>query len=314
NVEKYIERCAESLFGQTLKEVEYIFVNDCTPDKSIDILNAVIERYPDRKDNVIIINNPQNLNVAVSRRIGLNAAKGEYIAWCDSDDWVEPAMLEQMYLQVGEKDADIVWSDFLWNEAGYIKQNFAEDKIKCIEQMCLTNMYWTLWNKLFRHTLFTDNNITIENFIVGEDMLVNLKLFYYAKRVTYFPQAFYHYNKAVNDALTDNLMTNPSKVLATIDVIKEIDNFYKGKRDFNLYKESITALKFWFKNDYLHAIFCKKDLKFWQNVFPECKNYIRRQPHLNCLQKIMFRLAGNKFLGWIVVCKNKIIKQYIKKK
>ena len=96
NVEKYIERCVRSLFEQTLGEIEYIFVDDCTPDGSIAILRRIIEDYPERKPFVSIISHEQNKGLAIARRTGVNAACGEYVAFCDSDDWVDTNMYEKL--------------------------------------------------------------------------------------------------------------------------------------------------------------------------------------------------------------------------
>ena len=84
NVEPHIERCARSLFEQTLEEIEYIFVNDCTPDASMRILQNVLENYAQRKNQIIIINQPYNMGAAKAREIGIKAASGEYIIHCDS--------------------------------------------------------------------------------------------------------------------------------------------------------------------------------------------------------------------------------------
>ena len=96
-VEAYIERCAVSLFEQTLDDIEYIFVNDCTPDESMKILSHVLSRYPHRTDQVVIINQPKNMGAAKAREVGIKAAKGEYIIHCDSDDWVDKDMYFLMY-------------------------------------------------------------------------------------------------------------------------------------------------------------------------------------------------------------------------
>lgn len=84
NVSRFIKRCVESLFNQTLDDVEFIFVNDCTPDDSIDILKKVIADYPDR--NTMIINHEVNKGLPAARNTGLKAASGDYIFHCDSDD------------------------------------------------------------------------------------------------------------------------------------------------------------------------------------------------------------------------------------
>lgn len=110
-VEKYIERCARSLFEQTLDDIEYIFVNDCTKDRSIDILNEVINDYPARKQQIRIVHHEKNKGLPFARQSGWQVATGEYVANCDSDDWVDLNLYEMMYKEAIEKNADIVVSD-----------------------------------------------------------------------------------------------------------------------------------------------------------------------------------------------------------
>ena len=110
NVSRFIKRCVESLFNQTLDDVEFIFVNDCTPDDSIDILKKVIADYPDR--NTMIINHEVNKGLPAARNTGLKAASGDYIFHCDSDDFIEPTMLNDLYYTACDDNADIVWCDW----------------------------------------------------------------------------------------------------------------------------------------------------------------------------------------------------------
>ena len=111
NVEKYIERCVRSLFEQTLDDIEYIFVNDCTQDKSIEILTSIIKEYPQRIPSIRILNHTTNQGLTKTRNTGLAVATGDYIAHCDSDDWVDLDMYRQLYVQAEETKSDIVYSD-----------------------------------------------------------------------------------------------------------------------------------------------------------------------------------------------------------
>ena len=95
--EKYIEKCARSLFEQTLDDIEYIFVDDCTPDKSMDILISVLSDYPNRNNQINIIHNLTNLGLGSTHTIGMKAATGDYLIHCDPDDWVEHNMYELLY-------------------------------------------------------------------------------------------------------------------------------------------------------------------------------------------------------------------------
>ena len=113
NVEKYMEKCCRSLFGQTLENMEFIFVDDCTPDNSISVIESVLQEYPQRKSQVKITHHDKNRGLPSARNTGLGLAQGNYIIHCDSDDWVAPFMYEKMYARAVAENADIVWCDIL---------------------------------------------------------------------------------------------------------------------------------------------------------------------------------------------------------
>lgn len=129
-VEKYIERCARSLFEQTLDEMEFIFVDDCTPDKSMEILRSVIEeyrlRFAEKRYTVRIERMPTNSGLAAVRRYGIQLATGDYIIHCDSDDWVDATMYEKMYNKAIGEGSDVVVCDYYMSD-----ENKSIPKIGC---------------------------------------------------------------------------------------------------------------------------------------------------------------------------------------
>lgn len=108
DVEEYIERCARALFEQTLEDLEYVVVDDCSPDHSIEKFEKVLEEYPQRRSQVRILRNDVNRGQAYSRRKGVEAATGDYIIHCDSDDWPEPDMYAKLYAKASEGNLDMV--------------------------------------------------------------------------------------------------------------------------------------------------------------------------------------------------------------
>ena len=163
-VSNFIERCVCSLFEQTLQDVEYIFVDDASPDDSIEILKSCIERYPERKGQVTILTHEQNKGLPAARNTGLAVATGEYVFHCDSDDFVEKDMLEDMYNAAEATDADMVYCDFYLsfekNERYMSNPAYetAEDMFKL--GLLGGNMKYNVWNKLVRRSLYVDNGIT----------------------------------------------------------------------------------------------------------------------------------------------------------
>lgn len=206
-VEKFIERCAISLFEQTLDSIEYIFVDDTTPDKSIEILTDVLERYPQRKPQVTILRHDVNKGLPAARNSGLSVAGGEYVFHCDSDDYLESNALEQM-LNVAEKtDSDIVWCDyylsFSMNERIMVQPNYSNSQ-EAIKGMLSGTMKYNVWNKLAKRRLYVDNSISFPaGHSMGEDMTM-IKLFAHAKKVAYINAPLYHYIRLNTDAMTQS--------------------------------------------------------------------------------------------------------------
>ncbi len=135
NVSDYIERCAHSLFQQTFYDIEYVFVNDCTPDDSIEKLQKIIEQYPNRKPFVKIIHHDKNRGVAAARNTAIDNSSGKYLQHIDSDDWVELDMIETLYNKAETEQADIVVSDILMekkNGTFYEKEIIDDEKRKKI--------------------------------------------------------------------------------------------------------------------------------------------------------------------------------------
>ena len=208
-VERYIGQCAESLMEQTYKDVEYIFVNDCTRDDSIGRLNQVLERYPERRSQVRIINHEKNMGVGMARQSGLNAATGDAVIIVDSDDYVAREMIEKLVAKQRSTGAHIV-------DAGYgIVRNGVVDKeplplpigdkayLKTI--LCQNVEPNRIWGRLIMKSLFDENGITFtpgvdycEDFSVLPRLLVN------GKR-SWVDECLYFYRDDNSNSYTNNI-------------------------------------------------------------------------------------------------------------
>ena len=173
-VEKYIERCAKSLFEQSLDDIEYLFVDDCTPDDSINILRQVLEAFPQRKAQVIIHKMTQNSGQAAVRKWGMLNATGEYIIHCDSDDWVDTDMYRYMYEKAITEDADIV-------SCNYYK---VEDS--CFKEVVVPHfdglLTGPLWNRLVRRRLYVENPFVFPVANKAEDGAIMVQLSFFANK------------------------------------------------------------------------------------------------------------------------------------
>jgi len=242
-VEKYIERCAHSLFKQTLKDIEYVFVDDCTKDNSIDILNNVLKQYQERSHSVKIIKHKSNSGVSEARSTALKEATGKYILFVDSDDYIELNMAELMVTEAVQKSADIVFcsivNEYINAEQTLIKHIYNESKIKIINDSFSQP---SLCNKLFKKELVTMNKLDFHVGInYGEDLSFTPCLIYSANKFAFIDKPLYHYVKYNTSSYTAEF--SDSHLKQTEEVITILETFFKEKPDYNEYSDSIVLLK-----------------------------------------------------------------------
>lgn len=202
NVEKFIEKCAVTLFEQDYKNIEYIFVNDCSPDNSMQILSNIIRRYPDRQSDIKIINNKINQGLQQTRKIGIDNANGEYVLCVDSDDWMQLNAIGFLYKQAKITNADIVIFDICCEYKNKsTRMNGAKsfldigrlDKYGLIKESLKINILSSICAKLVRKYIY--DKINFSNFSYAEDFYISMQLLFYANNVKYINKVFYHYDK-----------------------------------------------------------------------------------------------------------------------
>ena len=213
NVENYMERCAVSLFEQTLDDIEYLFIDDCTPDHSIEILRATLERYPSRRERVRIISMASNSGLPAVRRCGISESTGDYIIHCDSDDWVDVTMYEKMYDAAIANAADVVMCDFYEEYRNksklYKNPQFPSDPKEVIANAYRYVFIGAVWNKLIKRDLYITNNIyPYENINMAEDLGVTCRIFVNAEKLYPLNEGLYHYNKANIRSISANKQTD----------------------------------------------------------------------------------------------------------
>lgn len=304
-VEKFIEKCAASLFSQTLDDVEFIFVDDASPDNSMAVLKKCIQQYPQRKAQIRMLVHKENKGLPAARNTGLAAASGEYVFHCDSDDFVEPDMLETLYDEAKKKDADIVWCDwylsFEHNER-YMKQPDYATPMEALKAMLAGLMKFNVWNKLVRRRLYADNQIAFPaGYAMGEDMTMML-LFAVAGKVAYIPQAFYHYVKLNTEAYSQNFSLNHLESVK--HNIRTVELFLHSRLGNGLDLE-IACMKLEAKFPFLMSN-RKEMYRLWERTYPEANAYILRNHYISrrrrwvqwCAAKQLWFLV--RLHGWIV--------------
>lgn len=252
HVEQYIERCARSLFSQTLDDIEFLFVDDCSPDHSILILQHIIEEYQTRileKHWIVKIERmPYNSGQAVVRQYAIQIATGDYIIHCDSDDWVDSKMMSEMWNLARNKNLDVVVCDY-----DHIKKH-ETIKHKCLNS-CDSKLFfdevvsifasWSLCNKLIKRSLYTDRQILFpsKGMNVGEDMALVIQLLYYCESVGYIEKAFYHYIE--NDDSISNKKTVSGVINNYIQWISNVcllESFFQDKDIYERIEKKLSYI------------------------------------------------------------------------
>lgn len=285
-VEIFARKCAESLLNQTLQDVEYIFVDDASPDASISIIEDVISKHP--AVNARIISHEVNKGLPSARNTGLMAAKGEFIFHCDGDDWVEEDMLEKLYVAAKENDADIVYCDFYLsfekNERYMSNPKFTSAEAYLKRGLLGGTMKYNVWNKLTKRSLYTDNDILFpDGHPMGEDMTM-IKVAACAKRVTYVPEAFYHYIRVNTNAYSQ---TQSAKQLSDIRYNVDDTIHFLTKRFGTDLEREISFFKLGIKLPFIISS-STDQYRLWCEWYPEADAYAFDNPDLplrtRCLQ------------------------------
>lgn len=231
-VEKYIQRCARSLFSQTYKNIEYIFVDDCTPDCSIELLREIVVDFPDRKDFVKIIKHDENKGLAAARNTGVANATGELLMHVDSDDYIDSDTVELAVKSLETEDADIVSfgciREYKTKKIIQLPPNFKDGKDMCLKILRKKNINIGVWGRLYRRKLYIDNAIkTLQGFNMAEDFQVTPRLAFYADKVSVIKKPLYHYDLTNENALTFTF--DPHKCDQCWKAVEINESFFKDK-------------------------------------------------------------------------------------
>ncbi len=202
NVEKYLNKCLDSILHQSFTDFEVICINDGSTDKSTDILNE----YKSKDERIKVINQT-NAGVSAARNRGLEIAQGHYIAFVDPDDWIDQNSFEVLYKKACETNTDI-----LFFGAKYITDEVIEEKnLKSLTICCedcdnldeLIHLTHTIWNKLFKNSFLKKHNIKfIESLKIAEDGVFNYFCILSNPSMVFFPISFYNHRIDRNNSLT----------------------------------------------------------------------------------------------------------------
>ena len=270
NAERTLERCAVHLFEQTIDDIEYIFIDDCSTDSSVELLNRTLSNYPSRLSQSHIHVMGHNSGVAAVRALGISMATGDYVIHCDSDDWPEKEMYASMYDMANSTSADIVISGFYF-EVNSMCYDWTLDYCKSDPLKYLLNNQMTpaLWNKLIKRSLYSSSFIyPVDD--MCEDFLFTTQLLLNAQKVAFLNKSYYHFyynphsmtHGSSMEKIVERHNQTVSNIGKSINLIKRWDINHK-------YGHDIVRQCFLVKNGLSRYVHFPEIYKLWKDTFRE---------------------------------------------
>lgn len=250
NTEKYLSKCLDSLLSQTFKDIEIICINDGSTDNSEQILKDFAQ-----KDNRIIVLSQENLKQGAARNRGLDIAKGEYITFVDSDDWIEKDYIELLYNAIVENNVNIAAASITRDKRG---------KEKCHLKLCNKQTYFGASDvvealddhfetagKLYRFELIKD--LRFMEGIYYEDAPYTIRVIHKCGSVVTVPNAHYHYVSNPKSTIKQQRMHREDKIKTSLDLVNYAEENNIKIKDWVIYRENyfLWSIKHYkYHNDY----------------------------------------------------------------
>ena len=309
NVEPYIARCVRSLFGQTLRDIEFLFIDDCSPDRSMDILREVMEEFPERKKKVTIYRMPQNSGQAKVRMQGLSMATGQYVIHCDSDDTVDTHAYEKMYRVAQSGDFDIVTCDFNIYRDNTRKEVSTNCKYgRVVSDIITGRVMGSLWFRLIKRELFANLIPPAGN--MAEDTVLVVQVTCKAKRFAHINQPLYNYfirSESISQSAGMDAALNRWKSLSAN--VRIIVNYLTGNHYYTNNDTDIVYAKYRSRY-YLHPFVHIPDVyQKWRNTFPEIDNIFLLTKGIPFAEKFWYVLIRLKLYHPWKNLTNKLLRQ-----
>ena len=293
-VECFIERCARSLFEQTLNDIEFIFVNDCTNDNSISVLLKVLKEYPSRESQTVILHHDVNKGLPIARQTGLSHARGDYIAHCDSDDWVDKDMYRRLYERAISDGADIVVCDYSKSD-GINHNNYVgcihTDLDSFICDCGSMHVSWALWNKLVRSELY-QNSLVYPTENMGEDMALVLQLLLSARTISYIPEPlYYYYVNLTSITQARSLKSIEMRFNQNKDNADIVINAFSSLGKNNRFKDMLEVIKWNVRKQIWSIANFQHYRSLWMNTYPEISPTLLFNRYISFSDKCKFVLT-----------------------
>ncbi len=256
-VAQYIEKCTQSLLDQTLQEMEFIYVDDHGPDNSIELVQRMIADHP-RKEQFVFLKPEHNMGAGMARNFAIPQAQGEYVAFVDSDDWIEPNMFEELYNEAQRHGGtDLCYcqaaKDYLDGQPTEILKNPDIEPGELTPEkrrFFLTNYVSLFWTFIYKRDMINRFEIRYPASRSADDSFFVTSNLLLASSAAHVDKPFYHYLIRPGSVCTTKDSTKYQKRL---DTFRSLMAFLKEKGVYAEYKNEIDFI--YFKKGYLTSVF-----------------------------------------------------------
>ncbi|MEE0024315.1 glycosyltransferase family 2 protein [Methanobrevibacter sp.] len=252
NSENLLNDCLCSVQNQTLKDIEIICIDDGSTDNSLKILEDF-----SKKDYRFNVFHQENSGAGFSRNVALDKSNGEFILFLDSDDWIEKDSCEKLYNQATNLNSDLV----LFDAVRHLPDNQSMDLIhflgdgsnkdfsslvfdyELVKDKVLNAYFGVIWSKFYKKSFILENNIRFPHHKLYNDVEFHVKSMLLAKRISYFPKIFYHYNRIGQDSL-QTLYVSSEEAMVFYDVMCGVKEFLLDNEFFDEFKSEFIEFTF----------------------------------------------------------------------
>lgn len=249
NAEEYLPKCLDSVINQTLKDIEIICIDDCSEDNC----HKILTEYKNKDKRINVIKNSQNSGLGISRNVGFNASKGEYIYFIDSDDYISENYLKTLYDTAKKYDVDIVsnlniygdkegeiypFQPNVYNNLEKWKKEYPDSYLEGKSNINIKNLHSgkkeflgvLAWNKLYRKKFLTKNNIyfSYANKLAAEDVYFTYKIILNSPTTAYSHKGIYYYRQRAS-SIIDKTMTDSRITIESIELFKDLLKYCEDK-------------------------------------------------------------------------------------
>lgn len=287
NAASFLSKCVDSLSSQTKKTgVEYIFVDDGSTDDSVHILRSLLVSNSSFSSSTSVFCLPDHRGVGAAREEGIRHARGNYITFCDADDWVDSDIYEVICRHIVQSHSDIIVQDFIIY--GIRSEECFSYSDQKIDNRLISGHWWMLWSHTVKRSLLQDHQITfVDGINFWEDMDFLMRVYHFAQNISYIHRPLYHYN-CTNPQSFSSTNSGLSLLPSCQRVIDHLSSFYQEQHVEPPVR--LLALKQFTRDLYLkHS---PVDWSAWRKRYPESWRYVWRDSTFKFFYRIAYTLAS----------------------